>query len=359
MMSVRDTVVSTTGSSPSSLASSLHEFDEYLQETETGLVDNNVGRRTRRMVGPSSGARNQAQNHVRDVSASVVGADTLDELESEFDLEETVTSDEESTGLVFDDNEFDPMLQKIQQHERGASSFKNWLSEADISEIAITLVVPSVIAFAGFQWGAQKVKARVEAKLAATLESFANEMIYHDGDFDEMKLCKIAYGRKLALLPKRNNIMLKHYLENFAKKRVVSPQAIRYVPPRIQSFLSGFIPCLCSSGSCSSLSPLRWSVTRCWLSIANQDAHLAIHSSLSFVFTLFGLSEEKAAAALSAVCDEGGTDRLASASKLLFLGTRVFKSPEAIAALKPVKDLIMSTYPDVDIGETLLDAAQK
>merc|ERR1712021_231412 len=96
-----------------------------------------------------------------------------------------------------------------------------------------------------------------------SLESFASEMIYHDGDFEEMKLCYLDFSKKLAFLgPSKSSTMLKKYLETYAKKRTVSPQAI---------------------------------------------------SSLSYVFTLFKLSEEKAGKLLVSLCRDMGGEKISSA----------------------------------------------
>ena len=35
-------------------------------------------------------------------------------------------------------------------------------------------------------------------KAESILDDYANEMIYHDGDFEEMKMCFSDYGKKLA-----------------------------------------------------------------------------------------------------------------------------------------------------------------
>ena len=83
------------------------------------------------------------------------------------------------------------------------------------------------------------------------------------------------------------------------------------------------------------------------------------NSSLSYVFTLFNLPEEKAAEAIVGLWLQGGTDRIASAAKLLFLGSRVFQSAEALAGLQPIKEMILSTYRDAEVGSSLLDSAQK
>lgn len=82
-------------------------------------------------------------------------------------------------------------------------------------------------------------------------------------------------------------------------------------------------------------------------------------SSLSFVFTLFNLSEEKAADTLVALCRQMGTDKISSAGKLLFFGSRILKSPEGKAALIPIKNMIKSTYRDEDVAETLVETSQQ
>lgn len=87
--------------------------------------------------------------------------------------------------------------------------------------------------------------------------------------------------------------------------------------------------------------------------------HFCSFSSLSFVFTLFNLSEEKAADTLVALCRQMGTDKISSAGKLLFFGSRILKSPEGKAALIPIKNMIKSTYRDEDVAETLVETSQQ
>ncbi len=82
-------------------------------------------------------------------------------------------------------------------------------------------------------------------------------------------------------------------------------------------------------------------------------------SSLSYVFTLFKLSEERAAQVLVSLCKQMGTDKISSAGKLLFFGSRILKSPEGKAALIPIKDLIKSTYRDATVAEELIDTSQQ
>merc|ERR1712003_219178 len=110
-------------------------------------------------------------------------------------------------------------------------------------------------------------------------------MIYHDGNEEEMRMCYGDYGRQLLWMgPRKNDAMIKRYLQAYAKKRTVSPQSIR---------------------------------------------------TLSYVFALFKLSEDCAADVLVSLCREMGTDKISSAGKILFFGSRILKSPEGAKGLAP------------------------
>jgi rubredoxin len=130
-------------------------------------------------------------------------------------------------------------------------------------------------------------------------ESYANEMVYHDGDFEEMKLCHRDWKRKMRLyfpIPNiRKTKMLSSYLETFTKKKPVSPQAV---------------------------------------------------SSLSFVLTMYKLTEQQAARILTQVAKKqlGQDKKPASAGKLLFYGTHILKSKEAQADLSPIRQMLASSY---------------
>jgi hypothetical protein len=134
-------------------------------------------------------------------------------------------------------------------------------------------------------------------------------MIYHDGDYKEMELCYKDYSKKLLYMgPLKSDAMIKRYLELYSKKKTVSPQAI---------------------------------------------------VSLSYVFTIFQLSEEKAATILVQLCNDMGTSKISSIGKLLFLGTRILKSDTAIQKLQQIKALIMSTYRDERVAESLVETSQQ
>jgi len=76
------------------------------------------------------------------------------------------------------------------------------------------------------------------------------------------------------------------------------------------------------------------------------------------VFSLFGLSEEQAADAMVTMCKKGGAEKISSANKLLFFGNRIFESPEALAKLQDIKDLIKGTYRSGAGADEIVDTSQ-
>lgn len=147
------------------------------------------------------------------------------------------------------------------------------------------------------------VSKKYKEQQADTLGSYTNEMIYHDGDFEEMKMCQNIYRKKMGLGRKRK-IMLTAFLEAYSKKKVVSPKAI---------------------------------------------------SSLSYVFSLYKLSEQDAAKILVKAAENLSTQP-ASRSKLLFFGEHILKSPEAQKELQPIRDMLASSYRSG--GATIVANAQ-
>ena len=83
-------------------------------------------------------------------------------------------------------------------------------------------------------------------------------------------------------------------------------------------------------------------------------------SSLSYAFSLYKLSEDKAAQALAETAT-ANPERTASNQKLLFFGNHILKSPEAKAKLQPIRDMLTESYrDDVGIsGEEILEKSQQ
>jgi len=86
---------------------------------------------------------------------------------------------------------------------------------------------------------------------------------------------------------------------------------------------------------------------------------LAFFSSLSFVFSLFKLSEEKTAQILVSLCKDMGDAKISSAGKLLFFGSRILKSAEGKSALEPIRDMIKGTYREATVAETMVETSQQ
>lgn len=83
-------------------------------------------------------------------------------------------------------------------------------------------------------------------------------------------------------------------------------------------------------------------------------------SSLSYAFSLFKLSEDKAAQVLAETAT-ADPERTASNQKLLFFGNHILKSPEARAKLQPIRDMLTESYrDDVGIsGDDILEKSQQ
>jgi hypothetical protein len=294
----------------SSRSHNLHEFDDILlegttsssssQSTFASSRQNDVSRR--RVVLPSPHQHGE-RTVVLASSSAFPGAPV--EMEGADALSSSSSNDDPYA------NALDSQLGKIEQYQeqRQTNTLEARFKSMDLQDIVLTLVLPAIVVFAASRWVLGKVGSKVSQTSDDTLDNFAQEMLYHDGDFTEMELCVKDYSTKLVWMgPKKTDAMLKRYLEAYAKKKTVSPQAI---------------------------------------------------ASLSYVFTIFKLSEERAANILVALCRDMGTDKISSAGKLLFLGSRILKSDQGKAALQPIKALIMSTYRDERVAETLVETSQQ
>mmetsp|Transcript_15079 Transcript_15079/g.32947 ORF Transcript_15079/g.32947 Transcript_15079/m.32947 type:complete len:491 (-) Transcript_15079:58-1530(-) len=298
------------------LNSESRNLDNILDEkSSTSSMQETKSSRRHKVVLP-----NHIDEHRTTILASAVASTTSTESTQLASAASAATAD--ATTTTTDDADADPyasafdsQMEKIQQYAERVedankgSSLGDRFKEMDLQDIISTLIIPSIAVFAAGRWVYNRVSNRVVENTDSILESFSREMIYHDGDFDEMKLCYSDYSRKLLFLgPTRTETMLKIYLEAYAKKKTVSPQAI---------------------------------------------------VSLSYVFTLAKLSEERAAGILVALCRQMGSEKISSAGKLLFLGTRILKSAEGRSALEPIKDMIKATYRDATVADTLVETSQQ
>jgi len=199
-----------------SAQSKLHEFDYLLGES--GKLPHDQQRVvSRRRI------------HLSDDRSTVLVSSTFAEAATEEEVLEDVLQEEEVDPFAeIGMEEVSPQLQKIQEAQSFSQQIESKLKTMDLSDVVSTLVIPSIAAFAGGRWVYNRASSRVGKSFDDLLDSFATEMIYHDGDLDEMKLCQSDYSKKLVVLgPRKTSAMLKRYLELYAKKKTVSPQSIR------------------------------------------------------------------------------------------------------------------------------------
>lgn len=223
------------------------EFDFILQEgvhVENALMQKTVkqGIDTNYIIGiPDTSAAATLTSSVTFEEASGMASDMDLEDENDADGSFNYLSEETEEGET---QTSDPRLAEILRKEKQQMAMKsqppdttplsvktlNYLKGKDFGEIFFTVLVPVIGGYYFVKKAYEKVSDQVETKADDTLDAYANEMIYHNGDFEEMKLAHLDYGKKLMFLgPKKNDAMLKRYLEFYAKKVTVSPQAIRLV----------------------------------------------------------------------------------------------------------------------------------
>jgi len=287
------------------VGSDLHEFDYLLQEGGNTVDFSSSTRQTRRVAIVNDGVSQQ-----KCILASSTSSSVLEDFVTDIDkseLSESVQGEKKAF------TEFDPFAEKnsaqYQSKLSESSDMTPWIEkDFTVQDAVLTYIIPVFLLGWGGKVAFVKLSAIFAEKMSSTLDAFVEEMLYHSGNFDEMKLCYEAYSRKLIILgPKKGDIMIKGFLEKYSKKATVSPQTI---------------------------------------------------SSLSYVFSLFKLSEAKTAKVLVELCADIGVERSSATGKILFLGSRILKTDEAIAALMPIKELIMTTYRDEEVAETLVDTSQ-
>ncbi|CAB9501733.1 expressed unknown protein [Seminavis robusta] len=287
-----------------SLNSKMGEFEYLLQETADPSV-------VAKAQANTSGRRN-FQLQVGDHQQKVILASSTAAMATE-DAESAVLEEGEAASAdaydPYAEVDYQQQLGKIQSLEQAPPSLEDRFKSMDLQDIITTLILPAIISFAGLRWGFNKVSGRVAEKADTLLDQFASEMVFHDGDMEELRMCHADYSRQLMWLgPRKGDAMIKRFLEAYAKKKTVSPQAI---------------------------------------------------GTLSYVFTLFKLSEVKAADTLVSLCREMGADKVSSAGKILFFGSRILKTPEGKQELEPIKDIIKGTYRDEAVAETLVETSQQ
>mmetsp|Transcript_14694 Transcript_14694/g.20981 ORF Transcript_14694/g.20981 Transcript_14694/m.20981 type:complete len:483 (+) Transcript_14694:150-1598(+) len=241
--------------------------------------------------------------------SSAVDSEAFDYLENDFSTE-GATEGGPDMELIRKEDQTVSEISQPTTRPPVTESVRNFLQGKDFGEVLVTVFVPLTLGYWLSKKAYVEANARLASKADSILDDYANEMVYFDGDFEEMKMCHASFNKKLMWLgPKKADAMIKRYLEYYAKKKTVSPQAI---------------------------------------------------SSLSYVFSIYKLSEDRAAQILVELCTSM-PEKAASAGKLLFFGTHILKTKEAKAALKPIKDTLASSYRDLGnvSGEEIVEKSQK
>jgi len=241
-----------------------------------------------------------------DAPATEEGASAQERGEGIDSFQSSVSGDE-----ISDDPYIQEMMRKQNLKSVQTSPFnpKSLLEGKDFTDIFFTVIVPLGAAGYGAKWLYDRSSTKLAESAEDGLDDYAREMCYHDGDLEEMKMCHADWKKRLTWLgPKKKDRMIRSYLETFAKKVTVSPRSI---------------------------------------------------SSLSYAFSLYKLSEDKAATILTELC-LSMPEKTASVGKLYFFGTRILKSSDAKVKLEPIREMLASSYrDDVGIsGEEIVDKSQ-
>lgn len=283
------------------------EFDFLLGEGDKFAISDEalggkINRRTIVQVPDSS--------HAATLTSSV----TYDEVASAADdLGEEDVFGEGAVNQISDEVRGDPRLDELIRKKEDQIAMKsqpterksigetaaNFVKGKDFGELFFTVAIPVIAGYYFFKKAAGKASENLEEKADELLTNYANEMIYHDGDFDEMKLAHADYSKKMAWMgPNKSDRMIKCYLEQYAKMKVISPQAI---------------------------------------------------SSLSYIFSMYKLSEDRAAEILSELCITI-EEKIASVGKLYFIGNHILKTKEAKAKLEPIFKSLSNANADFGMG---------
>lgn len=218
-------------------------------------------------------------------------------------VEEGVTSIYNDDGTLNQQSGDASVYQEAVPQEAPQDYALNNAGEPDPRALIFKYVIPVVGSVAAVVGGTLTGTRAFVKRQNNLVDRYANEMVYHSADEQEMSACHKDFKRKLGPGQKRKQ-MLQKYLELFIKKKVVTAASI---------------------------------------------------TSLSYVLSLFNLND---IATATLMCDTASDMRKqpASRGKLLFFGERIINSPEGRRALQPIRDMLASNYRSG--GEEIVEMAQ-
>lgn len=184
-------------------AKNVHEFDYLLRE---------VSSNDEKFFEPAVSRRQIALTDSYDIRRTTL-ASSFPMTTSAAELQQEAETDASDDPYA---NVLGEQVGKIQkfQEQKETTTIESRLKSMDLQDIILTLFIPGVIAFVGFRWVFNRASGKVSENKEMILDSFAKEMLYHDGDYKEMELCINDYKKKLVWMgPLKNDAMLKSYLE--------------------------------------------------------------------------------------------------------------------------------------------------
>eukprot|EP00518_Triparma_eleuthera_P003828 CAMPEP_0182458268 /NCGR_PEP_ID=MMETSP1319-20130603/3651_1 /TAXON_ID=172717 /ORGANISM="Bolidomonas pacifica, Strain RCC208" /LENGTH=296 /DNA_ID=CAMNT_0024656923 /DNA_START=117 /DNA_END=1003 /DNA_ORIENTATION=- len=198
-------------------------------------------------------------------------------------------------------NGYDEQQQSISQAP-AAQQQQQQMREIDPRGVMLKVVAPAIASSALLTTSTYFLLTSLRTRRLNTIATYASEMVYHSNSQTEMMLCHQATSKRIL---RKKGEMRQAYVELFVKKKAVSVKAVE---------------------------------------------------SFSYALTLFKLTESKAADLLCSVA-KGMRKAPASRGKLLFFGERILKSPEGLAGLQPIRDMLASSYRTG--GAEIVSIAQK
>ena len=227
-------ISTTLRSSSRYAAGDMGEYDHLLGEKTSNFVSNISGdtprpARSVLRVPDGSGLVTLTSSVAADPSAAgeqfydaVQDSTTLD-LDDPFAADGTVNSEG-----VTNDPRVNELISKQQQQKSVGFSPMKYVEGKDFTDLFFTIFLPLGLAAYGAKWALGRSSSYLTDTADFKLDDFANEMVYHDGDMEEMEMCYKSYTKKLGWLgPNKKGRMINAYLEAFAKKVAVSPRSIR------------------------------------------------------------------------------------------------------------------------------------
>ena len=217
------------------------EFDHLLGEKISDFVSNVDGRpsraRTVLRVPDGSDLVTLTSSVAADPSAS--GDQFYDAVEDSIDLDDPFAAETSgvaageagvdgasSSSAIIDDPRVRELVAKKQQ--KFTFQPMKYVEGTDFTDLFFTVFLPVGLAAYGAKWALGRSTTYLSDTAEFKLEDYANEMVYHDGDMEEMEMCHKDYTTKLGWLgPNKKDRMIKAYLEAYAKKVSVSPKSSR------------------------------------------------------------------------------------------------------------------------------------